>query len=83
MGRVSRKVSGYTGPALGPKLSDKHQVNFTEEQLRKGQNTLSFAQTNQLDTQKDASSASKTGYRNVVKTNETGNTTEMKLFDKV
>jgi hypothetical protein len=43
---------------------------------------LSFAQATQLDSQKEASSASKTGYRDIVKTSETGNTTEMKLFDK-
>ena len=50
--------------------------------LLKGQNVLSFAQATQLDSQKEASSASKTGYRDVVKTSEVGATNEMKLFDK-
>jgi hypothetical protein len=35
LGRISRRVEGYTGPSLGPKLADKHSVNFTEDQLRR------------------------------------------------
>jgi hypothetical protein len=30
-----RKVPGYKGPSIGPKISDKHEVNFSEEQMRK------------------------------------------------
>ncbi|KAJ3124497.1 hypothetical protein HK098_001108 [Nowakowskiella sp. JEL0407] len=31
---------GYNGPTLGPKLADKHEVEFTAEQLAKGKNII-------------------------------------------
>jgi len=83
LGRISRKIPGYTGPSIGPKISDKHEVKFSEETLKKGLYTPSFSQALQSDIQKDASSATKTGYRNVVKTNDTGTVnTGLNMFDK-
>ena len=43
----------YTGPALGPKLADKHEVEFTEEQLAAGKNVVSL----QYGSKKGASQA--------------------------
>eukprot|EP00343_Euplotes_focardii_P006787 CAMPEP_0205823172 /NCGR_PEP_ID=MMETSP0206-20130828/15434_1 /ASSEMBLY_ACC=CAM_ASM_000279 /TAXON_ID=36767 /ORGANISM="Euplotes focardii, Strain TN1" /LENGTH=192 /DNA_ID=CAMNT_0053120103 /DNA_START=5 /DNA_END=583 /DNA_ORIENTATION=+ len=40
LGRHSRKVAGFAGPYIGPKLADARQVEFTEEQLRQGANIL-------------------------------------------
>jgi len=82
LGRQCRKVSGYNGPSIGPKLSDKHEVNFTEEQLKKGQGELTFSQQRQADSQKLSSDAFRLEH-SVVKTNETGTTTaHLGLLDK-
>jgi len=83
LGRVSRRVKGFAGPYLGPKMSDKHEVHFTEEQLRKGANELNFAQANQQETQKIVSQYLKPGSDSVIKTKETGTrTAELGLLDK-
>lgn len=34
LGRITQKHPEFTGPALGPKMSDKNERTFTEEQLR-------------------------------------------------
>jgi hypothetical protein len=55
LGRHARKVPGYTGPSIGPKMSDKHEVQFTDEQLKKGLNELNYAQKSQQESQKTVS----------------------------
>jgi len=57
LGRASRRIPGYTGPNLGAKLADKHSVNFTDEQKKRGFNELTFAQNTMKDVQKDANAA--------------------------
>jgi len=71
LGRISRTVPGYTGPSIGPKIADKHEVTFTEEQLRKGQNSLTFTQVNQAETQKIVEDA-KRGNDSVVRSKQSG-----------
>lgn len=34
LGRVTQKHPEYTGPAIGPKMAEKNERNFTEEQIR-------------------------------------------------
>merc|ERR1711902_306913 len=36
LGRVTQKHPEYTGPAIGPKMAEKNERNFTEEQIRQG-----------------------------------------------
>lgn len=34
LGRITQKHPEYQGPSLGPKMADKNERTFTEEQLR-------------------------------------------------
>lgn len=34
LGRITQKHEEWTGPTLGPKMADKNERQFTEEQLR-------------------------------------------------
>ena len=34
LGRVTQKHPEYTGPAIGPKMAEKNERNFTDEQIR-------------------------------------------------
>jgi len=36
LGRVTQKHPEYTGPHIGPKMAEKNQRNFTDEQIRQG-----------------------------------------------
>lgn len=40
LGRVSRSVSGFSGPYLGPKQSDKTERNFNEEQYKQSETMI-------------------------------------------
>jgi len=83
LGRLSRKIPGYSGPSIGAKLSDKHEVQFTDEQLKKGRSELSFAQANQHETQKLVSDARRPAMDNVVRSKDTGTTiAQVSLLDK-
>ena len=42
LGRTTQLHPEYTGPALGPKMAEKHEVDFTEEQLAAGKNVVSL-----------------------------------------
>lgn len=61
VGRASQRLSTFSGPYLGVKLSEKNERNFTEEQLRQGETmvpTLSHgnhgaSQSGQFDTSRD------------------------------
>jgi len=82
LGRVSRKITEFKGPYLGPKMSDKHEVQFTDEQLRKGANELNYAQSQQKEFQKYTHEANKMAH-SVIKTKETGTaTSDLGLLDK-
>eukprot|EP01115_Flamella_aegyptia_P002545 TRINITY_DN136634_c0_g1_i1.p1 TRINITY_DN136634_c0_g1~~TRINITY_DN136634_c0_g1_i1.p1 ORF type:complete len:195 (-),score=56.52 TRINITY_DN136634_c0_g1_i1:169-732(-) len=41
LGRAAQR-NGYNGPTIGAKLADRHEVDFTEEQLNAGKNILSL-----------------------------------------
>merc|ERR1712083_867330 len=36
LGRITQTHPDYTGPQIGPKMAEKNERNFTEEQNRKG-----------------------------------------------
>ena len=36
LGRTTQKHSDYTGPVIGPKMAEKNERNFTEEQIKAG-----------------------------------------------
>lgn len=40
LGRHSQKAKGFAGPYIGVKLADANARNFTEEQLRQGENYI-------------------------------------------
>jgi len=83
LGRMSRRIQGYTGPSIGPKMAEKRESHFTEEQLKKGLYTPTYGQAIQSDLQNYASAANKSGYRDVIKTNDTGTVnTGLNMFDK-
>lgn len=42
LGRLTQKHPEYTGPALGPKMADKNERTFTEEQLRAHEGELNL-----------------------------------------
>jgi len=42
MGRVAQTRPDYTGPQLGPKMAEKNERHFTEEQLLEAKNTVSL-----------------------------------------
>jgi len=83
LGRVSQKIKEYNGPTIGAKLASKRETYFTEEQLKRGQVELNYAQKNQTETQKVVSEMKKTGLDSVVKSHSSGITTaEVGLLDK-
>jgi len=40
LGRATQKLPGFSGPYIGVKESEKHEVEFTDEQLKAGQGQL-------------------------------------------
>ncbi|XP_072160976.1 myophilin [Bemisia tabaci] len=42
LGRLTQKHPEYTGPRLGPKMADKNERTFTEEQLRASEGHLNL-----------------------------------------
>ena len=36
LGRVTQKHDEYNGPVIGPKMSEKNERNFSEEQIKRG-----------------------------------------------
>lgn len=42
LGRVAQTRDDYRGPILGPKMAEKQNIEFTEEQLREGKNVVSL-----------------------------------------
>ncbi|CAL1540009.1 unnamed protein product [Lymnaea stagnalis] len=42
MGRVAQLRPDYKGPSLGPKMAEKNERQFTEEQLLEAKNTVSL-----------------------------------------
>jgi len=42
LGRITQKHPEYTGPRLGPKMADKNEREFTEEQLRSSEGVLNL-----------------------------------------
>jgi len=57
LGGVAQK-KGFQGPAIGVKVSDENKRNFTEQQLKAGQNVIS----KQMGNNQGASQAGMTGY---------------------
>lgn len=57
LGRKAQK-KGFKGPTLGPKEADARKREFTEEQLKEGQNVIGL----QMGTNKGASQAGQTGF---------------------
>eukprot|EP01100_Stratorugosa_tubuloviscum_P006335 TRINITY_DN273_c2_g2_i3.p1 TRINITY_DN273_c2_g2~~TRINITY_DN273_c2_g2_i3.p1 ORF type:complete len:193 (+),score=102.03 TRINITY_DN273_c2_g2_i3:151-729(+) len=46
LGRVAPRI-GYRGATIGVKLSDRHETNFSTQQLRQGEGTLGLLQEGQ------------------------------------
>jgi transgelin len=42
LGRITQKHPEWTGPSLGPKMSDENKRTFTEEQLRAHEGELNL-----------------------------------------
>ncbi|KAK3578430.1 hypothetical protein CHS0354_037395 [Potamilus streckersoni] len=42
LGRVAQTRSDYSGPILGPKMAEAQHRDFTDDQLRAGQNVISL-----------------------------------------
>lgn len=42
LGRITQKHPEWTGPSLGPKMADKNERQFTEEQLRASEGHLNL-----------------------------------------
>lgn len=42
LARITQKHPEFTGPALGPKMADKNERSFTEEQLRASEGELNL-----------------------------------------
>lgn len=53
LGRKAHNIPGYSGPGLGPKESKEHKRDFSEEQLKAGQNVIGL----QMGSNKGASQA--------------------------
>ena len=51
-------AKGFKGPTLGPKEAECNKREFTEEQLREGQNVIGL----QMGTNRGASQAGQTAY---------------------
>jgi len=60
LGRITQKHPEYNGPALGPKMAEKNERSFTEEQLRANQGELNL----QMGYNKGASQAGHGGMGN-------------------
>jgi len=60
---------------LEQKLSSKHETHFTEEQMKRGQSELNYAQRSQADSQKTISEMRKLGLDSVIKTQNSGTAT--------
>lgn len=42
LGRMTQKHPEYTGPSLGPKMAEKNERQFTEDQLRASEGVLNL-----------------------------------------
>nr|XP_023026764.1 muscle-specific protein 20 [Leptinotarsa decemlineata] len=60
LGRITQKHPEWTGPTLGPKMADKNERTFTEEQLRASEGHLNL----QMGYNKGASQAGHGGFGN-------------------
>lgn len=60
LGRITQKHPEFTGPALGPKMADKNERTFTEEQLRAHEGELNL----QMGFNKGASQSGHGGFGN-------------------
>lgn len=60
LGRLTQKHPEFTGPALGPKMAEKNERTFTEEQLRAHEGELNL----QMGFNKGASQAGHGGMGN-------------------
>ncbi|KAF2904835.1 hypothetical protein ILUMI_01341 [Ignelater luminosus] len=60
LGRLTQKHPEYKGPALGPKMADKQERTFTEEQLRASEGHLGL----QMGYNKGASQSGHGGFGN-------------------
>lgn len=60
LGRLTQKHPEFQGPALGPKMADKNERTFTEEQLRANQGELNL----QMGFNKGASQSGHGGFGN-------------------
>ncbi|ODN02425.1 Muscle-specific protein 20 [Orchesella cincta] len=60
LGRCTQKHSEWTGPTLGPKMAEKNEREFTEEQLRASEGVLNL----QMGYNKGASQAGHGGMGN-------------------
>ncbi|KAH8358925.1 hypothetical protein KR093_003354 [Drosophila rubida] len=60
LGRITQKHPEFTGPSLGPKMSEKNERSFTEEQLRAHEGELNL----QMGFNKGASQAGHGGFSN-------------------
>lgn len=60
LGRITQKHPEFTGPALGPKMADKNERTFTEEQLRANEGQLNL----QMGYNKGASQSGHGGFGN-------------------
>jgi transgelin len=60
LGRITQLHPEYTGPRLGPKMADKNERTFTEEQLRANEGQLNL----QMGFNKGASQSGQGGFGN-------------------
>lgn len=60
LGRITQKHPEYQGPSLGPKMAEKNERTFTEEQLRANQGELNL----QMGFNKGASQSGHGGFGN-------------------
>lgn len=60
LGRLTQKHPEYKGPSLGPKMADKNERTFTEEQLRSSEGLLNL----QMGYNKGASQSGHGGFGN-------------------
>lgn len=60
LGRITQKHPEFTGPTLGPKMAEKNERSFTEEQLRANEGQLNL----QMGFNKGASQSGHGGFGN-------------------
>lgn len=60
LGRLTQKHPEYTGPALGPKMAEKNEREFTDDQLRASEGHLGL----QMGYNKGASQSGHGGFGN-------------------